>query len=69
VTKERQQPQYARIYETGDSIMLWCAYCGVKNGGDGLIKTWVASRANLQEILKQRNEHDRLYHLRWWNRR
>jgi hypothetical protein len=35
----------------------------------GTTSNGVASRANLQDIREQRNEHDRLYHLRWWNRR
>jgi hypothetical protein len=66
----RQQPQYARIYETGDSIILYCAYCAVKlHNGNAVIKTWTADRADMQEIYEQRAEHDRLYHpVRWWNR-
>jgi hypothetical protein len=47
---------------------MWCAYCGVKNGGKGLLKVWVTSMADHQDIREERNEHDRLYHLRWWNR-
>ncbi len=69
MAKDRPQPHYARVYEIGDSVILCCAYCGVKlKQGDALIKVWVASRGNLQDIHEQRSEHDRRYHLRWWKR-
>ncbi len=70
MTKERPQPQYARVYEGSDTIVLYCAYCGVKlNQGNAIIKAWSVSRANIEDIREQRAEHDRLYHpVRWWNR-
>jgi hypothetical protein len=50
VTKERQQPHYARLYEAGDRTMLWCAYCGVKMGGNGLLRVWVTNQADVDDI-------------------
>jgi len=69
MAKDRQQPHYARVYEVGDSIILCCAYCGVKvNQGDALLKVSVATMANEVAIREQRSEHDKKYHHRWWNR-
>ncbi len=62
-------PQYARITETGDNIILSCAFCGVKlRGGNAILKIWDSRVANIMNCREERNEHDRIYHLRWWNR-
>ncbi len=67
---QRPQLQYARVYETGDSITLWCAYCGVRNFGDGLVKSYMATKVDIEKARSDRAEHDELYHpQRWWNRR
>jgi hypothetical protein len=64
------QLQYARVYESGDSIMLWCAYCGVKHFGDGLIRSYPASQADIEKVHSDRADHDEAYHReRWWTRR
>ena len=64
------QLQYARVYESGDSIMLWCAYCGVKHFGDGLIRSYPASQADIEKVQSDRADHDEVYHReRWWTRR
>lgn len=69
MTKQRPQPQYAGIFESGDTIILYCAYCGVKlHQGDPLLKVWNAKLANLQDIREQRSGHDMLYHQGFWNR-
>ena len=57
-------------YKGSDTIVLYCAYCGVKlNNGNAVIRAWDGRQADIGAIREQRAEHDRIYHpVRWWNR-
>jgi hypothetical protein len=72
VTKSKEYPHYAQVFEVGDGVIVYCAYCAVKRrntmGGKAVLKAWSGPTVNMAKVYEFRVNHDEMYHRSWWDR-